>query len=80
MAWRLAQKTAVAIPPTQGRAARRDVAAGEGGEGKRRRKEGVEEVADTVRGLDRRVSFAPIILTLVEKCLRLLRRGVDVRC
>ena len=28
----------------------------QGGEGKRRRKEGVEEVADTVRGLDKRVS------------------------
>jgi len=64
MAWRLAQKTAVAIPPTQhseGGAAQRDVAAGEGGEGKRGRKEGVEEVADTVRGLVQRVSFAPRI-------------------
>ncbi|KAJ1481820.1 hypothetical protein T484DRAFT_1898796, partial [Baffinella frigidus] len=55
MAWRLAQKTAIAIPPTplpKGGAARRDVAAGGGGEGTRRKKEGVAEVAVTVKGLE----------------------------
>lgn len=84
MAWRLAQKTAIAIPPTplpKGGAARRDVAAGGGGEGTRRKKEGVAEVAVTVRGLDQRVSsrIQTRMLALAEARFRLPRTRVALR-